>query len=265
MQIINQPLLREIARLVKIYINNYDNPYFFRWYFSHAKRLKNFKDKHLGQDCFIIGNGPSLNDMDLRPLKNYHTFGLNKIYLLFDKVELNLSYHVSVNKLVIQQSIDIFKRLPFPTFLSYQAARNLIGPLEHVYFIYTGGPISFNKDLTKRTPEGATVTFVAIQIAFYMGFQRVFLIGVDHNFKSVGMPNEKQVLNGADLNHFDSDYFRNKEWQLPDLEASELAYHLAKFYYGRSGRQIFDATLNGKLNIFPKIPYGQAIKLCSPK
>ena len=72
-----------------------------------------------------------------------------------------------------------------------------------------------------------------MQIAYYMGFSKVFLIGVDHNFKVIGNPNEKQFLVGEDLNHFDPKYFRSKEWHLPDLEASELGYHLAKFYFNK--------------------------------
>ncbi|MCK4793220.1 MAG: hypothetical protein KAV87_56340 [Desulfobacteraceae bacterium] len=43
-----------------------------------------------------------------------------------------------------------------------------------------------------------TVKYVAMQIAYYMGFRRVFLIGVDHNYKAIGNPNEKQLLSGVD-------------------------------------------------------------------
>ncbi|MEM1218328.1 MAG: hypothetical protein AAGH79_05430, partial [Bacteroidota bacterium] len=74
---------------------------YFNWRRKEAPRLATFKDKHVGQDCFIIGNGPSLNKMDLSPLADYHTFGLNKIYLMEEKVDLNLSYLVSTNALVI--------------------------------------------------------------------------------------------------------------------------------------------------------------------
>ena len=104
-----------------------------------------------------------------------------------------------------------------------------------------------------------------MQIAYYMGFKRVFLIGVDHSFKAVGNPNEKQLHKGEDQNHFDPHYFGNKEWQLPDLEASELSFLHARFRYQRSERQIIDATVDGKLTIFPKISYDKALKMCNPK
>ncbi len=56
---------------------------FLKWYLTQAMRLRKFRSIHKGEDCFILGNGPSLNKIDLSLLKNYHIFGLNKIYLLF--------------------------------------------------------------------------------------------------------------------------------------------------------------------------------------
>ncbi len=249
-------------------IKLYNDTELLHWRLKHSQRLLDFKDKHQGQGCFIIGNGPSLNKMDLRPLRNHHTFGLNKIYLMFDKIDINLSYHVAVNPLVIHQSARDFESLACPSFLSYKAARGVVRNLRHIYFIATQAPdsyFSFYHDLTWPVHEGYTVTFVAMQIAFYMGFSKVYLVGVDHNFSAVGKPNEKQVLEGEDVDHFHPAYFANKEWHLPDLAASELAYQLARFFYNRNGRQIFDATLNGKLTIFPKVEYEQALKFCTKK
>lgn len=98
-----------------------------------------------------------------------------------------------------------------------------------------------------------------------MGFKRVFLIGVDHNFAQTGKPNESQVMQGDDPNHFHPDYFKGMNWHLADLEGSETFYMLAKHIYERSGRNIYDATIGGNLNIFPKILYEEALKTCRPK
>jgi hypothetical protein len=236
------------------------------WHITQTRRLVKFRGLHSGEDCFIIGNGPSLNTMDLTPLKNYHTFGLNKIYLIFDKVMLPLSYHVAVNSLVIKQSLTAFESLPCPSFLSYDVARTIVRPLDHIYFVLTQGwPPSFHNDITQRLYEGATVTYVAMQIASYLGFRQIFLIGVDHNFTASGTPHDKQFLHGEDPNHFDPRYFQDKEWHLPDLDESELAYRMAKRYFKGNNGQICDATSNGKLQIFPKMSYIQALAMCRPK
>ena len=263
--------LRPVKEAARLYLNYpYDTsdlewPTYWEWHSKHAKRLLKFKAIHRGESCFIIGNGPSLRKMDLSLLKHHHTFGLNKIYLMFDKVDLDLSYHVAINPLVIEQSIKEFESLTCPSFLSYKPSRKNIRQLEHIYFLLTKGPYTFQTNLLEGVFEGYTVTYVAMQLAFYMGFSQVFLIGVDHSFTAVGNPNEKQILQGEDLNHFSPKYFANKEWQLPDLETSELSYNLAKYHFNQANRQIYDATVDGKLTIFPKISFEQALEMCTQK
>ncbi|NEQ10337.1 MAG: hypothetical protein F6K37_31700, partial [Moorea sp. SIO4E2] len=104
------------------YLKNYSDPVYIQWYFHESKRLLKFKNFHKKEDCFIIGNGPSLNKIDLSLLNNYYTFGLNKIYLIFDQVNLTISYHVAVNHLVVEQSATEFEKLKCPSFLSARAA-----------------------------------------------------------------------------------------------------------------------------------------------
>jgi hypothetical protein len=53
------------------------------WRLESIKRLRTYKDIHRGKRCFIIGNGPSLNQLDLTLLKNEYTFGMNRIYMAF--------------------------------------------------------------------------------------------------------------------------------------------------------------------------------------
>ena len=170
---------RPLKNAVQVYVNHYYNSAYLEWYFQHSQRLSKFKDLHQGEGCFIIGNGPSLNKMDLTPLRNYHTFGLNKIYLMQEKIDLNLSYHVAVNSHVIEQSVEAFKSLKCPSFLSYGAARKANDNIDNIYYIFTGGPYTFQPNILEMLNEGHTVTYVAMQIAFYMGFSKVFLIGVD--------------------------------------------------------------------------------------
>jgi hypothetical protein len=256
-----RPKIRQVGRCLA----HFDEPSYLRWQLGHAGKLRKFRDRHRGEDCFIIGNGPSLNDMDLTALRGHHTFGLNKIYLIFDRVDLDLSYHVSVNRHVIAQSRDQFEAMTCPTFVSFLGAGDKLSACEHVHYLLTNGLHGFHKNLQEPISEGYTVTFVAMQIAYYMGFRRVFLIGVDHSFETDGQPNEAQTMEGEDVNHFDPDYFRGQTWQLPDLQGSELSYRMARFAFQRNGRQILDATVGGQLEIFPKIPYEVALRECSTK
>ena len=95
-----------------------------------------------------------------------------------------------------------------------------------------------------------------MQLAFHMGFQKVILVGVDHSFTTQGKPHAEIVSQGNDPNHFSPAYFgKGFKWQLPDLETSEIAYHLADQAFKADGREIVDATNGGKLTIFPKVDY----------
>ena len=97
---------------------------------------------------------------------------------------------------------------------------------------------------------------VAIQLAFYMGFKEVVLIGVDHSYKFEGQPHAAVVSTGDDPNHFNDQYFgKGFKWHLPDLEGSEMSYRVADFVYKQNGRRIIDATVGGKLQVFPKVDY----------
>jgi len=92
------------------------------------------------------------------------------MYLLFDRTGLSIDYHVAVNQLVIEQSAVEFIRLGCPSFLSYQASRGQVQPFEDLYYLYSTWPMTFYTDITADIFEGYTVTFVAMQIAYFMGF-----------------------------------------------------------------------------------------------
>ena len=224
-----------------------------------SDKIIQFKDKHQGQRCVIIGNGPSLNKMDLSFLKQEICFGLNKIYLGFEKWDFVPTYYVAVNHLVIEQSVEQIQKMPCPKFISNRGIPYL-KPQEDIYFIqtYPFEEQDFSNDPTQGLKEGNTVTYVAMQLAYYMGFKTVILIGVDHNFVTQGTPHEEVTSPGDDPNHFHPNYFgKGTKWHLPDLEGSEKFYKIAYAHFWVSDRQIIDATLDGKCTIFPKQNYQQ--------
>ena len=225
-----------------------------RWSRSSLRELYNI---HTGERAFIIGNGPSLKQTDLSKLKDEVTFGMNRIYLLFPEIGFESTYFVSINDLVIEQCAEEIAALSMPKFIAWHSNRYFQRFPPNMNFLYTTytGP-QFAYDITRRIWEGATVTNVALQLAFWMGFEQVILIGVDHNFTSKGEANKTVVSDGADPNHFDPRYFgKGFRWQLPDLDTSEIGYAMAKEAYERAGRQVLDATIDGKLTIFTKADY----------
>lgn len=218
-------------------------------------RLAEFKDKHRGRRCVIIGNGPSLNKMDLSFLKNEITFGMNRIYLLFDKWNFVPTYYVSVNPLVIEQSVEQIRQIAAPRFLTLEGLPFTGTADQNIFIQRRPGGAHFSDDPRKGC-WWPTVTYAAMQLAYFMGFSEVILIGVDHYFKTKGDANKEIVSAGLDQDHFHPDYFgKGIRWNLPDLEKSEMAYRLAKQAFEATGRRIIDATVDGHLTIFPKADY----------
>lgn len=219
--------------------------------------LRSMQGGHRGQRCFILGNGPSLGNIDLSLLRNEVTFGMNRIYLLFGKMGFQTTYYVAVNTLVVEQSAQEIKSLSMPRFVTWRGRRWLGSDPDIIYLDsdYTGPP-TFSGDVTGRVYEGSTVTYVALQIAYHMGFEEVILTGVDHSFSIQGPPNLTVVSRGDDRDHFSPDYFgEGFRWQLPDLEASEHAYRMAHAAFEKDGRRVLDATKGGKLTVFPKVDF----------
>ena len=231
--------------------------YLHPWRRRSRMRISQYHNIHKGERCFIIGNGPSLKQTDLTKLKGEYTFGMNRIYLLFPELGFTTTYFASINDLVIEQCADEIAALSIPKFLAWHSNRHFQRFPDDMIFLYTTytGP-KFSYDMTGRVWEGATVTNVALQLAFYMGFEKVILIGVDHNFTDKGQANKTIVSTGDDPNHFDSRYFgKGFRWQLPDLDTSEIGYKKARDAYQKAGREVVDATIGGKLTIFRKVDY----------
>lgn len=229
---------------------------FHPWRRSAIRRIGELKDIHRGRRCFIIGNGPSLKQTDLKRLKDEYTFGMNRIYLGFAEMGFQTTYFLTINSLVIEQCAEEIRSLKMPRFVSWRS-RNLIGSAPDLNFLhttYTGA--GFAADARGRLWEGGTVTYVALQLAYHMGFEQVILIGVDHSYSAQGTPNTTVVSQGEDRDHFHSGYFgKGFRWQLPDLETSERSYRMARQAYEHAGRQVLDATVGGKLTIFEKVDY----------
>ena len=218
-------------------------------------RIRRWKNKFKGRKAIILCNGPSLKKVDFRALQNssIFTFGLNKINLIFKRTKFRPSAIVAVNPFVIEQNASYFNQTLIPLFIDHKG-RNTIAFRRNVHFLHgTRGIRKFARDCSISIAEGATVTFVAMQLSFHMGFESVALIGCDHSFSKKGPPNQTVTSGCSDADHFDEKYFADgKKWQLPDLLASELQYDTAKTMFENYNKKIINCTEGGNLEIFER-------------
>jgi hypothetical protein len=217
-------------------------------------KLRAWQDRFYGQKAVILCNGPSLLKSDLRLLNDVFCFGLNKINLLFEASSFRPDCIVAVNPYVIEQNADFYNETEIPLFLdSVGSRRQIVKNRENVAFLHSSGPQGFARDCSMSVHQGHTVTYVALQLAFHMGFRDVALIGADHNFATKGPANKLVFAGEKDESHFDPRYFSGgMPWQLPDLFESEVAYTRARNTYQAFGGRIVNATVGGQLEIFDR-------------
>lgn len=205
-------------------------------------------------------NGPSLLKTDLPQLKSIFTFGLNKINLLFPKTDFRPNAIVAMNSFVIEQNKEFYNETNIPLFLDTYAL-NHVRPKKTLTFLHSDPQAKFVRDVSMSVWQGATVTSVALQLAYHMGFKYVALVGCDHNFAEKGPANKTVVSGAKDHSHFDPNYFAGGvKWQLPDLVGSEYAYSMARETFEASNRKIFNCTEGGQLEIFERLNLATFLK-----
>jgi hypothetical protein len=219
-----------------------------------ANRLERFRNRHKGDRAVLLCNGPSLKNVDFKRIRKECIIGLNKIYLGFDEFKVYPKYYVAINKQVIDQASDSIKMLKCVNFIPpLEGLTSGLSESAYTHWIKADlPPLGFSEDICNGVHQGWTVTHVALQIAYFMGFQTLAITGMDHRYSFDGNPNELRMLKGADPNHFSPTYFENLAWNNPDLESAEEAYRLARSYYEADGRQIIDCTIGGSCNVFTK-------------
>ena len=230
------------------------------------KTLKTFANKYSGRRAFIIGNGPSLNNMDLTKLRNEVTFGVNSIFYNFERMGFKPTLYVVEDKLVAEDRSEEISKLTgmvkiFGTELKYclkDSQDTIWANVIYDFSNYPGFP-HFSKDASQCLWVGGTVSYLCMQLAYYMGFNEVYLVGFDHNYTIPSDANvEGTVITSSsnDPNHFHPEYFgKGKRWHDPRLDRMEKAYRRAREVFEANGRKIFNATKGGKLEVFPRIDY----------
>lgn len=222
---------------------------------SVPSRLARFRDLHRGERGVVVCNGPSLNEMDLGFLRRETVIGLNKIHLGLDRFGFYPRYLVAVNARVVEQSRDELAKMTSMKFIGGRASHLLPEDAFTHHVAILDHPVVFSRDLTQGFREGGTVTHAALQVAWWMGFTEVVIIGMDHRYVSEGAPHEARFLDGPDPNHFSPDYFAGQTWDNPNLSRSEESYAVARQVFEADGRRVLDATLGGACQVFEKVDH----------
>lgn len=227
--------------------------------FYKKKTLEELKKQVAGKPILIVGNGPSLNQTPLDKFDSVFSIGMNKIDLIFPRTIWRPNLITVINGQVIRQHKPAYQNSNIPVFMDAKGV--FLGAIgRNIHYFCVRYSNRFSTDYLSGLGSGATVTYSALQLAYMLGASMVVLVGVDHAFNQTGHTYVKSK--GDDENHFDPNYFgKGAVWGLPDLEASERVYQFAKEAFEKDGRKIYDATVEGKLQVFEKISINQALQI----
>lgn len=232
--------------------------------------IERFYNLYKGQRCFIIGNGPSLNRHDLALLEGEKIFAVNSFYYKTRETGFKPTFFVVEDEMVMKENCDQFISydVPYKFFPTEYKKYHPPGPNVYYFrmnhgFYQNGSPYynlpRFSSDPTKGLFCGQSVTYINLQMAFFMGFSDVYLIGMDFDYV---IPKEHKrkgndiISTTDDPNHFHKDYFgAGKTWRDPKLDRVAMNYRQARVSFESVGRRVYNATIGGKLEIFDRVDY----------
>ena len=238
-----------------------------------SQRIEKLKNINQGKRCFIIGNGPSLKIEDLNALVDEDCFACNRIYGLYDKTKWRPKYYCSQDEKVLVQITDDlpfavqncehaffsynFRDIYYDKIKEYGNVNLYYKPYVSVYSedgTYPEGLMPFSKDISKGVYDRLSIAYAMIQIAAYMGYKEIYLIGVDHNY-----PMKNGVVD-ASQSYADGIKPIDMSTQFPpELLLCEVSFREAKRFCEKNGISIYNATRGGKLEVFNRISLDEVI------
>lgn len=219
------------------------------------RKLLEFKNIHEGDICCIVATGPSLTVSDINLLKdnNITCISMNRIYNLFDQTSWRPDYYVVEDQKMIEDlaeeiaNIDLkYKFINGDVKKYWEIEKSLSSiPYKMVMQDCLSDRVGFSRNIDRFMYNGYTVTYVCIQLALYMGFKEIFLLGVDFNYSD-------DVY--SESNHFKGYQKYYKDIRLNEIKPERMlnAYHKAKKIAEAEGKRIYNATRGGKLEVFER-------------
>lgn len=218
-----------------------------------AERIKRFKNIYKGKRCFIVGNGPSLKYEDLDKLHNELTFASNRIQKIYDKTSWRPDFYAVYDFEFLHDELSFIlntecKKNKFINICAKTQAENL--DTEDVYWIncmhqftvdlHDVSKIKFHPEAPSYTADSWTVTYTILQLAIYMGFSEIYLLGIDNY-----APGKKHFYSEKKTHKKDKTY----------VEGINHGYMLARKYAEMHNIKIYNASRGGQLEVFERVDF----------
>lgn len=245
---------------------------------GYQSRLSALRNKYREQPCTVICNGPSLADVDPSLIRKTVSIGCNGIYknfekwgfatdfLLFEDIDQfeirapDLKIVKGPQKMAaIYNAYALSDRKDWLFFNAPRCSRN------GYYWSEDDAYPQFSEDFASVVHLGGTVTYIMLQLAFHLGCNPVYIVGLDHNYGKLPELFPPGLILITEENyelvrqcHFDPEYYSVGDViGVPWVAKQELAFAKALQVYVENGRQLFNASERSKLKIIPAADYEQ--------
>lgn len=231
-----------------------------------GKKLAAMKGAYAGKRCFFVGNGPSLRAEDLTKLHEHGevTFAFNRVYNIFDQTPWRPTFYISQDEKMLAGCVDVVDQLELENKLVPVQLKWYYDIRIHdaVYFNMNWqqkeNPLDFDfsDEIAKEIFCASTGMYTAAQLAAYMGFSEIDLIGVDHHFRTSVNNKGEIVIDDKVKDYFTDKYNEDKDkLYIPNTEKSTLTYVAMKRHCDQRGIRVYNATRGGKLEVFPRVEF----------
>lgn len=228
------------------------NDIFARKYAFRNEKIKTIRNIHQGKRCFIIGNGPSLKYEDLEKLRAHGEicFGLNRIYKAYPYTQWRPNYYVVVDYMILKLDHAKIRELEGAKFIRHSYKFVEKWDEKEIYefngLAYFPGRPQISFDMYQGVYLGNTVAYDAMQIALYMGFEEIYLLGVD---MTSGVRPEDE---GA---HFYNVSDKQETIGIGNVALARKCWAYAAEEIEKTGRKLRNATRRGELEEVKRVDF----------
>lgn len=208
--------------------------------------IMDITDIRKGETGVVIGNGKSLRHVSKDFLDAFPTFGINFI----NHLPYTPTYFICVDSDILKKSAGEIYSVASEANIAFLLDRHLhesrsFPDLEKLYNLDNAQLIAFEYDRPLRKDSlklhfqgeywvtGGTGSYIALKIAFVMGFTTILLVGMDHD---------------ADWEHFDNDYPKGFPTDCVRMEHQRYHLELANEYFRRAGKRIVNLSPKSALD-----------------
>ncbi|MDO9145883.1 MULTISPECIES: 6-hydroxymethylpterin diphosphokinase MptE-like protein [Comamonadaceae] len=232
------------------------------------KKNIDFRNIHNGERCFILGTGPSLNDLkvdELDALRSEVIFGVNSLYKSEIVSGINPNYYALMDNLYWEQwnhtfkeVVEKYKKKP-PIFVTDIRAKKILDNLQinipSIYIYSKKYPVSTMSEKIDENIYGAmNVISFSILTAIYMGFKEIYLLGCDYSaFCTAGKGHCYDDKSEVSQVNYNLAFYLKFYWI-----TTEFHYLVAKLAREKDVK-VINLTPESLLDAYPRMDIGQVL------